>query len=131
MTVGLLIVTHNHIGEELITTATSIHGDQSLAMHSISIPSSLEPAALGGYADEIRNAIVDFKSEHGVLILTDVYGATPHNLASYFATDLNVEIVSGVNLPMLLRILNYSQQTLDQIAVTATEGANKGIILGL
>lgn len=93
MTVGLLIVTHNLIGEELITTATSIHGDQSLAMHSISIPSSLEPAELGGYADEIRNAIVDFKSEH--------------------------------------RVLNYSQQTLDQIAVTATEGANKGIILGL
>jgi PTS system mannose-specific IIA component len=130
MSVGLLVVTHNLIGEELVRAATSIHGDQSLTIKTIPIPTSLVPADMGGYADQIRNAIIEFKLEDGVLILTDVYGATPNNLARYFATDLNVKIISGVNLPMLLRVLNYSGQTLDRMAATAIEGAKRGITLG-
>ena len=48
----------------------------------------------------------------GVLVLTDVYGATPDNLARYFGEQCNARVVSGVNLPMLLRVLNYSRQPL-------------------
>jgi PTS system mannose-specific IIA component len=130
MNVGLLVITHGLIGEELITTARSILGESSSPVHSISIPADLEPAELGSCADQIRNAISKFNSDQGVLILTDVYGATPSNLAHYFATDLRIEIISGVNLPMLIRLLNYKGQTLDQMATTAIEGAKKGIIRG-
>jgi PTS system ascorbate-specific IIA component len=128
MRVNILIITHNLIGQELIATATSILGNNALAIHSLSIPANLEPEQIGSYADTIRNSIVQLNSAQGVLILTDVYGATPNNLARYFAASLKAEVVSGINLPMLLRILNYNGQQLDQLVTTAVEGAIKGII---
>ncbi len=130
MKVGLLVITHNRIGEELIATARSILGINLAPIHTISIPAELDPADLGAYADQIRDTIVDFTSKQSVLIFTDIYGATPNNLARYFANDLDAEVVSGVNLPMLLRALNYSQQDLRQLVVTAIEGARKGIVHG-
>lgn len=130
MNVALLIVTHNQIGQELIATARSILGNNTLPIRSISIPAELDPGELGGYADQIRDAITDLNARHKVLVLTDIYGATPNNLARYFANDLNAEIVSGVNLPMLLRTLNYCTQDLDQLVITAIEGAKKGIVRG-
>jgi len=130
MNVGLLVITHNRIGEELIATARSILGNNIAPIQTISIPGELDPADLGGYADQIRDTIVDLTSKQSVLIFTDIYGATPNNLARYFANDLNAEVVSGVNLPMLLRVLNYNQQGLKQLLVTAIEGAKKGIVHG-
>ncbi|MCZ6469921.1 MAG: PTS fructose transporter subunit IIA [Gammaproteobacteria bacterium] len=128
MSVNILIITHNLIGQELIATATSILGNNALDIHALSIPANLEPEQIGSYADTIRNSIVELNSAQGVLILTDVYGATPNNLARYFAAGLKAEVVSGINLPMLLRILNYNGQKLDQLVTTAVEGAIKGII---
>ena len=128
MKVALLIITHNQIGQELISTAGSILGNNTLPIHSISIPSELAPGDLGGYADQIRDTIVDLNSRHKVLVLTDIYGATPNNLARYFAKDINAVVLSGVNLPMLLRVLNYCEQDLDQLVITAIEGAKKGIV---
>ena len=130
MNVGLLVITHNRIGAELIATARSILGINLAPIHTISIPAELDPADLGAYADQIRDTIVDLTSKQNVLIFTDIYGATPNNLARYFANDLDAEVVSGVNLPMLLRALNYSQQDLRQLVVTAIEGARKGIVHG-
>ena len=130
MKVGLLIVTHNQIGRELIATASSILGNSTPPIQSISIPSDLGPGDLGGYADQIRDTMVDLNSRQKVLVLTDIYGATPNNLARYFAHDLDAEVVSGVNLPMLLRVLNYCGQDLDQLVITAIEGAKKGIVQG-
>jgi PTS system mannose-specific IIA component len=128
MKVGLLIITHNQIGAELIATANSILGNKLPPIQSISIPAELDPVNLGGYADQIRDTIADLTAKQNLLIITDIYGATPNNLARYFANDLNAEVVSGVNLPMLLRVLNYSQQDLNQLVVTAIEGARKGIV---
>ena len=130
MNVGLLVITHNRIGAELIATARSILGNNIAPIQTISIPAELDPADLGGYADQIRDTIVDLTSKQSVLIFTDIYGATPNNLARYFANDLDAEVVSGVNLPMLLRVLNYNQQDLKQLTVTAIEGAKKGIVHG-
>ena len=128
MNVGLLVITHNNIGTELIATAGSILGNKLPPIQSISIPADLDPADLGGYADQIRDTINDITSKQNLLIFTDIFGATPNNLARYFASESNAEVVSGVNLPMLLRVLNYSQQDLSQLVVTAIEGAKKGIV---
>jgi len=130
MKVALLIITHNQIGQELISTASSILGNNTPPIHSISIPADLRPADLGGYADQIRDTIVDLNSQQKVLILTDIYGATPNNLARYFTNDLNAVVLSGMNLPMLLRVLNYAEQDLDQLVITAIEGAKKGVVQG-
>jgi len=81
MSIGLLIITHTKISQELVATAASILGNRSLAIHTMPIPTKLEASELGAYADLIRNAIFGFNSADGVLILTDIYGATPNNLS--------------------------------------------------
>ena len=130
MKVALLIITHNQIGQELIATASAILGINTPPIYSISIPAELKPSDMGKYADQIRELMVELNSRHEVLVLTDIYGATPNNLARYFANGLNVAVISGVNLPMLLRVLNYCEQDLDQLVITAIEGAKKGILQG-
>ena len=128
MTVSLLVITHNHIGQELIDTATSIVGSTALEIDFVSVSAQLKPHDLGRYADQIKNTITALDIGNGILILTDICGATPYNLAKYFATDKNIKIVSGINLPMLLRVLNYSNQSLHDLSLTAIEGGHKGVI---
>lgn len=130
MTVSLLVITHNQIGQELIDAATSIFTSTELEINFISVSAHLDPHDLGSYADQIKNTIATLDAGNGILILTDVCGATPYNLATYFATDKNINIVSGINLPMLLRVLNYPNQTLQELTLTAIEGAQKGIMQG-
>ena len=127
MSTALLIITHNGIGQALIDTATSMLGSQAAQVTCLSIPANLKPQDLGYYADQTRNSMMALTSGDGVLILTDIYGATPSNLASYFGSEENVEIVSGLNLPMLIRVLNYRQQPLRKLATIAVEGGHKGI----
>jgi PTS system mannose-specific IIA component len=132
MTVRLLVITHNQLGQELIDIAGSILGKHLLDVNFISVSSNLKPNDLGRYADQIKNTITQLNiasaNSNGILIMTDICGATPYNLAKYFATDKNINIVSGINLPMLLRVLNYPNQSLQALSLTATEGAHKGVI---
>lgn len=136
MTVRLLVITHNQLGQELIDTASSILGNHILDVNFISVSANLKPNELGRYADQIKNTITQLHIassnsngySNGILILTDICGATPYNLAKYFATDKNINIVSGINLPMLLRVLNYPNQSLQALSLTAIEGARMGVV---
>lgn len=129
MSVGILVVSHEDTGAQLVSVARTIFKQPSIPVTLVSVPADLEPAVLGKYADLIRNAIRDNDSGQGVLVLTDVYGATPDNLARYFSRDCNARVVSGINLPMLLRVLNYAHQPLGQICETALNGGRSGIQL--
>ena len=129
MSVGILVVTHEDIGAQLVSVARTIFKQPSIPVSLVSVPADLEPAVLGKYADLIRNAIQENDNGQGVLVLTDVYGATPDNLARYFSSDSNARVVSGINLPMLLRVLNYAHQPLGQICETALNGGRSGIQL--
>ncbi|MCK4709026.1 MAG: PTS fructose transporter subunit IIA [Gammaproteobacteria bacterium] len=125
--INILIVTHNKIGEEILKSAETILGKCIPSVKNISIPGVLKPEELGLYADLIRTNINSLEKGEGVLILTDIFGATPSNLVHYFASSHNVKILSGLNLPMLIRILNYAEQPLELLAKTGIVGANKGI----
>lgn len=125
--VGVLIITHNRIGDEFLLSAESIMGRKLPYIRCIGIPGSVSAENLGGYADDIRHAIGDLDQGEGVLILTDIIGATPNNLAQYFAAEQNVKIISGLNLPMLIRVINYGDQPLELLAKVGIVGANKGI----
>ena len=127
MTVGVLIITHNRIGEEMLTTAQTIVGQTLNGIANISIPGDLEPGDLGKYADKVKQGLLELDQGDGVLIITDMPGATPSNLARYFATDRNVRIITGLNLAMLIRIINYIDQPLELLAEIGIVGANKGI----
>lgn len=125
--VNILIVTHNNIGEEILKTAEIILGKCITSVKTISIPGTIKADELGSYADQISTNIESLEKGDGVLILTDILGATPSNLVHYFASSHHVKILSGLNLPMLIRIFNYADQPLELLAKTGIVGANKGI----
>jgi len=131
MSVGLLLVCHDEIGQQQMQVVNTILGESARNISSISVPSGLTPDHLGEYADQIKQAIINLDSGYGVLILADLFGATPCNLAHYFASEHQVKIVSGLNLPMLLRVLNYSDTSLSQLADIASEGGKRGICVGV
>lgn len=125
--VGILIITHNSIGEVMLETAESMMGKTLNRVKTIGIPGNLSPDMLGSYADQIKATIEQLDKGNGVLIMTDMIGATPNNLAQYFSADKNVKIISGLNLPMLMRVINYADQPLELLAKIGIVGANKGI----
>ena len=127
MKVGILLVTHEQIGSQLVATAEAIICQHIASVACVSVPANITPQQLGRYADQIRDTMIEQDSSAGVLVLTDVYGATPDNLARSFAKQGNARVVSGVNLPMLLRVLNYSRQSLQQLCDIAIAGGKSGI----
>ena len=96
--------------------------------------SAVIPANLGAngptrYADRTHDATTGMDDGSGVLVLTDVCGATPDDPARRFSEQCQARGVSGINLPMLPRVLHYPRQTLEQLCDTALHGARSGIRL--
>ena len=127
MSVGILLVTHENIGAQLVAVCDAIFKQRKVTVALVSVPADLGPEALGKYADLIRTAMLAQDNGEGLLVLTDVYGATPDNLARYFSNECNARVVSGINLPMLLRVLNYAHQSLEQLCQTALTCGTKGV----
>lgn len=130
MSVGILLVTHELLAAQLLSVAETIFDGEMAQVARVSVPANINPQRLGKYADLIRDSMVEQDKGDGVLVLTDVYGATPDNLARYFGEQCRARVVSGVNLPMLLRVLNYAQQSLDQLCEIAVAGGVSGIKQG-
>jgi len=127
MTVGILLLTHEAMGEALIATARHILGRTVLKLDAIAIPPGSDvDLALADTATRVRS----LDSGDGVLVLTDVYGATPSNVAEKLVgLGLDVHRVSGLSLPMLLRVLNYPEQSLLELAQTAASGGRSGVVI--
>ena len=125
MSVGILLLTHEGMGDALCETARHILGRFMLKLDAFAIPPGSDiDIALTSAAARVR--MLD--SGDGVLVLVDVYGATPSNVAARLAPlGLNVSRVSGLSLPMLLRVLNYPEQSLAELAQTAEQGGRSGI----
>jgi mannose PTS system EIIA component len=125
MTVGILLLTHEGMGDALVETARHILGRIALRVDAFSIPPGSDvDLAMTGAAARVRA----LDAGDGVLVLTDLFGATPSNVADKLAPlGLNVHRVSGLNLPMLLRVLNYPEQPLAALAQTAEQGGRMGI----
>lgn len=125
MAVGILLLTHEAMGDALVETARHLLGRISLQVDSFSIPPGSDTDfAMTSAAARVRK----LDSGDGVLILTDVFGATPSNVIDKIQ-PLGVKLlrVSGLNLPMLLRVLNYPEQSLAELAQTAEHGGRAGI----
>ncbi len=111
--VGLVVATHGRLGEELVRTAEGIVGPLAQAHAlSISAASSMEAAR-----EELREAIRAVDDGDGVLVLTDMLGGTPANLALTFL-DEKIEVLTGVNLPMLLKLAGCRSEK-SNLAATA------------
>jgi PTS system mannose-specific IIA component len=98
--IGVVVVTHGQLATELLNAAETIVGDlPQFAAVSIGWHDDVEQARA-----EIAEAIARVAGEHGAIVLTDMFGGTPSNLAITLIEDGRVEVVTGVNLPMLLKL---------------------------
>jgi PTS system mannose-specific IIA component len=105
--IGILIVTHRQLGDALIDCTEFILGKRPDAMDAISIDLS-ENA--GDLRHKLENGIKKLKADSGVLILTDMFGGTPSNLSYSFLEDGRIEVISGVNLPMVIKAVNMREE---------------------
>lgn len=125
MSVALCLITHDRIGESLLETAVSMLGSRPLPAGVISVAPSADPETVLAQA---KGQIHRLDQGEGVIVLTDMFGATPSNIASALRGDSGqIVVIAGVNLPMLVRLLNYPGLTLSQLADKAVSGGQEGI----
>ena len=122
--IGVVVVTHGQLATELVNAAEMIVGDlPSFTAVSIGWHDDVNDAR-----EEIAQAIARVRGEEGVLLLTDMFGGTPSNLAISVMDRGKVEVIAGVNLPMLIKLASLRQnEKLDRAVLGAQEAGRKYI----
>lgn len=122
--IGLVVITHARLGRELVNAAEFILGKIE-QVETVSVESNLE-------VDQLRRALTSALAKvdkgDGVLVLTDMFGATPGNIAARLLADGRVEGVSGLSLPMLVRALSGREGTLAAAVQRALSGGAEGVL---
>lgn len=126
MSVSLLVITHNRIGAELLGTVRRMFGDCPLAASAIDVTEYDDPDQLKQRALSLADELDDGS---GLLILTDLFGSTPSNVANSIRAGHQVRVLAGVNLPMLVRALNYHWLDLGAMTEKALNGGRDGVLL--
>jgi PTS system mannose-specific IIA component len=125
--IGIVIVTHSQLGEALIGAAEFIIGSRPESIESVSIDLSENAEKL---REKIARGIKKVKEQEGVIILTDMFGGTPSNLSYSFLEEGHIEVLSGVNLPILIQAVNTRKKMeLDQLAANLEAFGKKSISL--
>ncbi len=124
--IGALVVSHGHLAQELLAAAEMIVGEIS----------HIQAVSIGWHDDvnearsEIERRIADIGSGSGVLILTDMFGGTPSNIAFSFHEPGKVDVVTGANLPMIIKIASQKEgETLESLARTVCEQGRSSIAM--
>ena len=122
--IGLVLVTHGRLAEEFVAALEHVVGSQEqVAAISIGPEDDMERRR-----DDVLEKINDVDSGSGVIVLTDMFGGTPSNLAISFLEQSTVEVVAGVNLPMLIKIASVRDTlSLAEVAEAAMEAGRKYI----
>ncbi len=125
--IGILIVTHAQLGHALLETAEAILGEKIESSAAVSINLTDDVDNLRSLIDK---AVKKLTCENGVLILTDMFGGTPSNLSYSFLEDGRIEVLSGVNLPIVLKAINLRKKLpLPEMAIKLEEQGKKSISL--
>ena len=124
MSVGIVIVTHGKTGESLIQEAGFVLGK---AMDDILFVEFNRSEDLSGNISEIRTSIATADSGDGVIVLSDLMGASPSNLIADVLEEYHAVLVTGINLGMLIRVCNYRDKTLELVARMAVEGGRRAV----
>ena len=121
-----VLVTHGRLGSELLTAAETIIGTIShVAAVSIGWHDDVDAAS-----DEIERAVTRVSEGRGVLLLTDLFGGTPTNIASMFLKEGEAEVVTGVNLPMVIKLASQTgEESLADVARRVRDQGREGIYL--
>ena len=122
--IGILIVTHGSLGDALISGASHVLGKPLERVRALRVSIADEPETLLAQARALAGEVDGGK---GVLVLTDICGGTPSNIATLLAVPGRVEAVCGASLPMLVRALTYRDQALAQVVEKALSGGYEGV----
>jgi PTS system mannose-specific IIA component len=123
--IGVVVVTHGNYGQSLLDAAMAILGSQDRAS-AVGIDMSTAVEEILG---RIRAAVQAAEAGAGVLILTDMFGGTPTNLSLSLLGTGRLEVITGVNLPMLLKVLSGRERPLGALSAEARDAGCKGIVV--
>ncbi|MBS0335936.1 MAG: PTS sugar transporter subunit IIA [Proteobacteria bacterium] len=123
--IGVLLITHGRYGEDLLASASHVLGRPLTQVGHLAVSVKDDPETV---LAEARKTLRGIDDGNGVLVMTDMYGATPCNIASQLITEGNVEAVSGVSLPMLVRALAYRDAPLAKVRDKAITGGTEGVV---
>ena len=121
---GLLIIAHAPLASAFLQCAQHVFPDHSGAVAALDVLPHMPPE------ETLAQARVMLKELHtpDTLVLTDIFGATPCNVAQQLADGLNTRLVTGMNLPMLLRAISYRSEPLDVLVARALSGGSQGVM---
>jgi len=120
------MITHDAIGSALVDTASGMLEMCPMALELVSVSPGCKPEELN---DRALAAVRRLDDGAGVLVLTDMYGSTPSNVANRLVGEADVVVVAGLNLPMLIRVFNYPGLTLCELAEKAVSGGQNGVFV--
>lgn len=123
--IGILLVTHGSMGEALLQNVCHVLNKRPPLLAQLGVAAQDDPLDILPLA---RQMVAQVDGGQGVLVMTDIYGATPANVAIKLLEPGRVEGVAGVNLPMLLRALTYREKEMDIMVAKAVSGARDGVL---
>jgi mannose PTS system EIIA component len=123
--IGILIIAHDSLGKCLIESATHILGNRPPQLDYFAIDKSDDPSQV---ILAVQKKIQALDQGEGVLILSDIYGATPCNIVCRVLSPGKIEGISGINLPMLVRAVTYRHLDLKMLTEKAMSGGLEGVI---
>lgn len=126
MTIGVLLVNHQPIGQAMLDVGKRALNACPLATHVLDVPLDCDPDQIVAQAEAM---VKELDTGDGVLVLTDLCGSTPSNIACRLHARKGVNVVSGLNLPMLMRVLNYPELELHELTDRAIDGGRQGVLL--
>jgi len=124
MSVALFFITHEGIASNLLRISETIVRKPNGNLSHFEI---LLDAPIDKTIDAIEYKLKQLTIDDGIIFFTDIYGSTPGNIAQRLATKYKADLISGVNLPMIIRMLNYRDEPEPKLLQRALEGAHHGI----
>ena len=123
--IGILIIAHGTLGESLIHCASHVLNKRPTRLRQLGVTAQDDPLLL---LPQARTLLKDLDDGSGVLILSDMYGGSPSNIAAKLLVPGRVEGIAGVNLPMLIRALTYRDRPLSTLVTKAVSGGCEGVL---
>ncbi len=123
--IGILLITHGSYGEALVQNACHVLNKRPLQLNQLGVAAQDDPLDLLPLARQMLRLVDD---GDGALVLTDIFGASPANLVLKLLEPGRVEGIAGVNLPMLLRAINYREKGMEVLLARAVSGGRDGVL---
>ncbi|CAN4266265.1 MAG: PTS fructose transporter subunit IIA [Candidatus Methylopumilus sp.] len=123
--IGILIIAHGGFGESLLECAKHVIGNEPRQVAYLAVTNHDDPDHLLPVA---QNLVAKLNEGDGVLVLSDMYGATPCNIVSKLLVPGVVEGVAGVNMPMIVRTMTYRHESLMALVEKAVAGGREGVV---